>query len=190
MLKFPEEGSPASVTLVPDLKKESTKTQYMIKLRPHRTKFIETNNPKAVLEYQLRNFTCLHEGDTITITAFNEKFDIDILEITPKTPYNAICIIDTDVNVDFAPPLDYEEPSKKETTVKEEVEAKKGSVFGGKGVRIDEKEGKGGLRKASTVPEEEEYDPRRHRIHRGIRKVSNDFIGTGVKIQNAVGSRK
>lgn len=111
MLKFPEEGSPASITLVPDLKRETQKAQYMIKLRPHRTKFIETNNPKAVLEYQLRNFTCLHEGDTITITAFNEKFEIDILEITPKTPYNAICIIDTDVNVDFAPPLDYEEPS-------------------------------------------------------------------------------
>ncbi len=111
------------------------------------------------------------------------------MEITPKTPYNAICIIDTDVNVDFAPPLDYEEPSMRESHVTEAVEGKKGGVFAGKGVRIDEKENKGN-RKASTLPEEEEYDPRKHRIHRGIRKVSNDFMGTGVKIQNAVGSRK
>ncbi len=39
MLKFPEPGAPATVSLVPDLKKKSM-TQYMIKLRPHRTKFI------------------------------------------------------------------------------------------------------------------------------------------------------
>jgi hypothetical protein len=56
----------------------------MIKLQPHQTKFIELNNPKAVLEYQLRNFTCLHEEDTIVIEVFGEKFEIDILEIRPK----------------------------------------------------------------------------------------------------------
>lgn len=38
---------------------------------------------------------------------FNDKFEIDILEITPKNEYGAICIIDADVDVDFAPPLDY-----------------------------------------------------------------------------------
>lgn len=94
------------------------------------------------------------------------------------------------MNVDFAPPLDYEEPSMKESHVREEVEGSKGGVFGGKGVRIDEKELKSGARKASIIPEEEGYDPRKHRIHRGIRKTSNDFMGMGVKIQNAVGTRK
>ncbi len=39
MLKFQEPGSPATIALVPDMKKKSM-TQYMIKLRPHRTKFI------------------------------------------------------------------------------------------------------------------------------------------------------
>lgn len=29
------------------------------------------------------------------------------MEIKPKNEYDAICIIDTDVEVDFAPPLDY-----------------------------------------------------------------------------------
>ena len=111
MLKFPDAGSPATVTLVTDMKKKNVKTAYFIKLRPHLTKFIELDNPKAVLEYQLRNFTCLHEGDTITITTFSGKFEIDIMEIKPKNDYGAICIIDTDVEVDFAPPLDYEEPT-------------------------------------------------------------------------------
>jgi ubiquitin fusion degradation protein 1 len=50
----------------------------------------------------------LHEGDTIQITTYAGKFDIDILELKPKNEYDALCIIDTDVEVDFAPPLDYE----------------------------------------------------------------------------------
>jgi hypothetical protein len=44
------------------------------------------------------------------------------------------------VNVDFAPPLDYEEPQKqvRDSKVIEESEGtSKGGVFGGKCVRID-----------------------------------------------------
>lgn len=39
----------------------------------------------------------------------NKKFYIDIVETKPSP---AICIIETDCEVDFAPPLDYEEPEK------------------------------------------------------------------------------
>lgn len=42
----------------------------------------------------------------------------------------------------------------RESKVTEAVEDKKGGLFGGKGVRIDEKENKGGVRKASNIPEE------------------------------------
>lgn len=84
MLKFPEPGSPGTVALVSDMKKKYGHVRHMIKLQPHQTKFIDMENPKAILEYQLRNFTCLHEGDTISIQVFKDKFEIDILEITPK----------------------------------------------------------------------------------------------------------
>ena len=70
MLKFPEPGSPGTVALVPDLKKKYGNVRHMVKLQPHQTKFIDLNNPRAVLEYQPRNFTCLHEEDTITIEVF------------------------------------------------------------------------------------------------------------------------
>lgn len=79
MLNFMEEGAPAQISLVQDIRNKKVKTPYFIKLRPHKTKFIELDNPKAVLEFQLRNFTCLHEGDTITISTFSGKFEIDIL---------------------------------------------------------------------------------------------------------------
>lgn len=37
----------------------------------------------------------------------NKRYEIEIMECKPA---NAICIIETDVNVDFAPPKDYVEP--------------------------------------------------------------------------------
>lgn len=150
MLKFPEPGTPGTVALVPDLKKKYGNVRHMIKLQPHQTKFIELNNPKAVLEYQLRNFTCLHEEDTITIQVFGEKFEIDILAITPKNQYGAICIIEADVDVDFAPPLDYVEPTnlKREASLTEDDNKKKKDVFSGEGVRLDQKQ-TNNLRKGS-----------------------------------------
>ena len=39
----------------------------------------------------------------------NKKYYIDIIESKPS---NAITIIETDCEVDFAPPLDYKEPEK------------------------------------------------------------------------------
>lgn len=182
---------------MPDLKKKFGNVRHMIKLQPHQTKFIDLNNPRAVLEYQLRNFTCLHEEDTITIEVFGEKFEIDILEIKPKNEYGAICIIDADVEVDFAPPLDYVEPPKdyQRGASLNEDDVKKNDPFAGKGVRIDEKPDKPGnaARKgSSSVPmtAEEEYDPRKHRIHRGVRKTSVEWTGQGTKIGIPTGVKK
>lgn len=160
MLKFPEPGSPATVALVTDMKKKYGHVRHMIKLQPHETKFIDLNNPKAVLEYQLRNFTCLHEGDTISIEVFKDRFLIDILEIKPSNEYNAICIIDADVDVDFAPPLDYvepERPSQSQGNLAENTK-KKGDVFSGAGMRIDEKKGGNNARKGSTSAPANEED--------------------------------
>ena len=56
------------------------------------------------------NFTCLTKGDTIQLSAYGDKFDIDILEIKPESETNCICTIQTDIEVDFAEPLDYVQP--------------------------------------------------------------------------------
>lgn len=58
-----------------------------------------------------------------------------------------MCVIDADVEVDFAPPLDYEEPTiahKHSHVTFEGGKAQgqqqgKNTFFGGQGVRIDEK---------------------------------------------------
>lgn len=61
------------------------------------------------LETTLRNYSCLTTGDSIMVAYNNKKYYIDIVETKPS---NAISIIETDCEVDFAPPLDYTEPEK------------------------------------------------------------------------------
>ena len=46
-------------------------------------------------------------GDTILVSYNGKRFYIDIIEAKPQ---NAISIVETDCEVDFAPPLDYVEP--------------------------------------------------------------------------------
>ena len=79
-----------------------------VKLQPHSKDFLDISNPRAVLETTLRGFSCLTVGDAIPIHYNDKVYDINIVEAKPS---GAISVIETDCNVDFAPPLDYEEPS-------------------------------------------------------------------------------
>ncbi|KAG6410865.1 hypothetical protein SASPL_128936 [Salvia splendens] len=80
-----------------------------VKLQPHTKDFLDISNPKAILETTLRNFSCLSTGDSIMVAYNNKKYYIDIIEAKPS---HAISIIETDCEVDFAPPLDYKEPER------------------------------------------------------------------------------
>ncbi|XP_075673648.1 uncharacterized protein LOC142643012 [Castanea sativa] len=116
-----------------------------VKLQPHTKDFLDISNPKAILETTLRNFSCLTSGDSIMVAYNNKKYYIDIIETKPA---NAISIIETDCEVDFAPPLDYKEPEKPIALVPlgkapgEEAPAEtepKFSPFTGSGRRLDGK---------------------------------------------------
>ncbi|CAE7731574.1 ufd1, partial [Symbiodinium pilosum] len=78
-----------------------------VKLQPIHSDFLEIHNPRAVLENSLRNFATLTVGDCIVIDYNQRKYEIEIAECKPA---KAISIIEADVNVDFAPPKDYQEP--------------------------------------------------------------------------------
>ncbi|PIA53315.1 hypothetical protein AQUCO_00900115v1 [Aquilegia coerulea] len=118
-----------------------------VKLQPHTMDFLDISNPKAILETTLRNFSCLTTGDSIMVAYNNKKYYIDIVETKPA---NAISIIETDCEVDFAPPLDYKEPervapsgtsSKGPAQVQEQPveEEPKFNPFTGAGRRLDGK---------------------------------------------------
>ncbi|XP_057982825.1 uncharacterized protein LOC131167839 [Malania oleifera] len=118
-----------------------------MKLQPHKKDFIDLNNPKAVLETTLRNFSCLTAGDTVVILYNGKEFAIDVVETKPSS---AISIIETDCEVEFAPPLDYKEPVKpakvSEKLALSEAQEKPGAAeepkfrpFTGVARRVDEK---------------------------------------------------
>ncbi|KAG8070029.1 hypothetical protein GUJ93_ZPchr0006g40667 [Zizania palustris] len=114
-----------------------------VKLQPHTTDFLDISNPKAILEKTLRNYSCLTTGDSIMVAYNNKKYYIDIVETKPSS---AISIIETDCEVDFAPPLDYKEPeppkaavpSSAVPTTEEAVEEEPRFIpFTGSGRRLD-----------------------------------------------------
>uniref|UniRef100_A0A7S3YCR8 Uncharacterized protein n=2 Tax=Lotharella globosa TaxID=91324 RepID=A0A7S3YCR8_9EUKA len=93
-----------------DIKSVTLAKGNYVKFQPHKTKFTTLSNPRVVLEKALRAFSCLTQGGTIAIKHGPQQFYLDIIETRPG---NAITIIDTDVNVDFAPPKDYKETKAK-----------------------------------------------------------------------------
>ena len=78
-----------------------------VKLRPHTSDFLDISNPRAVLETTLRGYSCLTVGDAICLHYNAKRYYIDVIEARPA---NAVSVIETDCEVDFAPPLDYVEP--------------------------------------------------------------------------------
>ncbi|CAO2193610.1 unnamed protein product [Urochloa humidicola] len=82
-------------------------TATYVKLRPHTTDFLDVSHHKELLEYNFRKFQCLTAGETIAVAEGDRRFYLDVLEARPA---DAVGTIDTDCEVDFAPPLDYVEP--------------------------------------------------------------------------------
>lgn len=116
------------------------------KFQPQSVDFLEISNPKAVLENALRNFATLTKGDVISIN-YNEKdYELCILETRPG---DAVSIIECDMDVDFAPPVGYQEPEpsfpNKPTTsassknvLNKEKPQMKGTRLDGKASKISE----------------------------------------------------
>ena len=159
-----------------------------VKLQPHQTEFIELPDPRAILERNLSNYVCLTKGDTIQVKVLQKTYLFDVLEVKPQNSTNCICLIEADLETDFAPPLDYvEKPPdlvKRQSSVNLEEDEEKEEVvpFSGKGIKIngqvvDETQMK---KKVNN----EQYDPRKHRLTNGIRAnvFGHVWKGEGIKI--------
>ena len=124
----------------------SLKVATFARFQPQSVDFLDISNPKAVLENMLRNFACLTTDDIISIK-YNER-DYELLVLETK-PDRAISIIECDMNVDFAPPVGYQEPKAMPHRQEEEPEDEPMedddmmdaafSAFSGSGNRLDGK---------------------------------------------------
>lgn len=79
------------------------------KFQPQSMSFIEDiSDHRAVLERHLRDFSCLSQGDVISIHYLNKDYEVAVKETKPG---KAVSIVDTDMNVDFDQPVGYTEES-------------------------------------------------------------------------------
>ncbi|CAL9731603.1 ubiquitin fusion degradation protein 1 [Monosporozyma unispora] len=96
-----------------------------VKLEPQSVDFLDISDPKAVLENALRNFSTLTVDDIIEISYNNKYYKIKILEVKPESGSQSICVVETDLVTDFAPPVGYVEPDYKAMQAEKEAEQNK-----------------------------------------------------------------
>ncbi|CRG95699.1 ubiquitin fusion degradation protein UFD1, putative [Plasmodium gallinaceum] len=133
-----------------------------VKLKPCSKDFMELSNHRAVLETALRNYATLTVGDNIVIHYLGKTYEIKIVDLKPAF---ACTIIETDVEVEFQEPLDYNEniQSVEETLPNEE------SKFKGKGQRTDGKACKN-IKKENSKPKIiENKEPWKDKLVGGVR---------------------
>lgn len=80
-----------------------------VKFQPQHVDFLDINNPRAVLEFTMRRFSCVTKGDQLCIPYNSKKYYLEVKEVKPA---DAACIIECDCKVDFDAPVGYVEPQR------------------------------------------------------------------------------
>jgi ubiquitin fusion degradation protein 1 len=93
------------------IKTTSLELAKLVKLQPQSVKFLDVSDPRAVLENAFRNFAAVTKGDIFAFEYNGEMYEMAVLDVKPETPKMGVSMIETDVSVDFAPPVGYVEPS-------------------------------------------------------------------------------
>ncbi|CAD6885985.1 unnamed protein product [Tilletia laevis] len=81
----------------------------LVKFQAQTVDFLEISDHRAVLEQAMRNFSTLTPGDVIEIGYNCLTFELLVMEVVPDA--DGIVIIETDLEVDFAAPKGYVEPT-------------------------------------------------------------------------------
>ena len=96
-------GDPVNIELLMKPLQKATK----IKVQPHDSMFLTLNDHKMLLEQALTSFNTLTQNSIITLSILTQQYSITILEIFPNDKF--VSVIDTDLEVEFLPPIDYVE---------------------------------------------------------------------------------
>lgn len=119
--------------------------------RFHNSEFLDVSDHRGYLEMNLNKYyTVITEGTTIDLPAPKELecpegtfFKVDIVSTKPE---KTILITDTDLNIDFEEPLDYDKYLEKKEKEKQEKEIKEYQDLTGHGIDFWEKRDKESLR--------------------------------------------
>ena len=151
-----------------------------VKLQAQSTSFLDISDPKAVLENAFRNFSCLTVGDIFTFAYNDSVYSMKVLETKPGiAAKGAISVLETDLEVDFAPPIGYEEPKRVSGT------STPRSMTGGLPAG-------GTLHNAGTMAQAINYAsiaPSSSTAADGAKAVSSNFLLGGQKLSARKGSK-
>eukprot|EP00915_Cephaloidophora_sp_WS-2016_P000985 GHVH01001302.1.p1 GENE.GHVH01001302.1~~GHVH01001302.1.p1 ORF type:complete len:290 (+),score=38.55 GHVH01001302.1:801-1670(+) len=78
----------------------------IVKLQPCSKTFVYIDDHQSFLEMSMSRFSCLTVGELLPVKHDNTVYEIEVLELTPGP---AVCIIECDLKVEFAPPKDWTE---------------------------------------------------------------------------------
>lgn len=164
-----------------EIKSTSLSSARFVKLQPQSPNFLDISDPKAVLEKSFRDFSCVTKGDIFSFEYNNEVYDVAVLEVKPESEKMGVSMLETDVEVDFAPPVGYVEPDYKAM--------KKGSGASTPAGRLPSG---GTLHSEKTLADEINYTaiaPAGTAAASGARAVSSNFLLPGQKLLLKKGSK-
>ena len=153
-----------------------------IKLQPQSPEFLDISDPKAVLENAFRDFACLTTGDIFTFAYNDAIYRVAVLETRPASDKKAICTLETDLSVDFAPPVGYEEPRRAHSGTST-PRSGKGSLMAGKG---------GTLHSHGTMAQAINYPaiaPSASAVAAGAAAASSNFLSPGNRLSSKKGAK-
>uniref|UniRef100_A0A183BYP0 Ubiquitin fusion degradation protein 1 homolog n=1 Tax=Globodera pallida TaxID=36090 RepID=A0A183BYP0_GLOPA len=110
------------------------------KFKPMSTDFYNVSNPRAMLEVELRKFSCLTKGDIIAVQYNEQVYEFQVKDLKPE---NAVTIIECDLNIEFDVAEGYVEPTSRPNQAADVTEEAHPNVFMpfcGSGVRLDGKQ--------------------------------------------------
>lgn len=153
-----------------------------IKIQAQSPSFLEISDPKAVLENAFRNFACLTKGDTFTFAYNDDVYEMAVLETKPDVAMKgAISVLETDLEVDFATPVGYEEPKKVSGTSTPNSMGGRGGLPAG-----------GMLHNQGTMAQAINYEaiaPNSNSAAAGAKAVSSNFLLGGQKLNARKGAK-
>lgn len=147
----------------------------LVKLQPQSTNFLDISDPKAVLENAFRNFSTLTKGDVFSFHYNDTVYDVAVLEVKPESEKMGVSMLETDVSVDFAPPVGYVEPERTRGSGTSTPGSTRGLPSGGL------------LHNAGTMAQSINYDaikPSSNAAVAGARAVSSNFLLGGQKLNS------
>jgi hypothetical protein len=101
------------------LRRVKLPTGEKLMLQPHSSSFTKIANPKAMLEWQLRSFVALAQGDMFQVEHSGKKYRFNVLKTSPD---RAVSITDSDINVDFTEPLQDDASNDKDAMLSSSTE--------------------------------------------------------------------